>query len=524
MKKHLHPARILSLLLALALVFQMTGPALAVTADSFADISADSNPWYLEDVVIACNAGMIVGTSETTFSPHRNLSIAEAFTLAVRMHQYTRQGSVNLPVQPGAKWYEPAKAYAQMNGIIGSEFDGRENETATRAQMAKILYPAMDSGSFTQISYVADNAIPDVKAGDYASAEIYALYRAGILTGDGDSHKYRPSDPIERCEVAAILARMLNPGRRQSFILTPSPEDFWASLFPDIPWDSLIPDSPSGFPWDSLFPEVPSDPGSGTPGEVPVPEGLPPYNAPITEENILAVLDGLDPDGAYIVRQTLNSGSLMSWFKGARNICDTLSTAVHEQCHVLSFTGVNYSQERYYIGGEQSVTVTRTAVFDSAEMDSIIPDSLKSGRYSQYISPSAEANMASRQSGVYGIMNEFTAYCWGTTDTLRTLDYCRQNGNTWQTDDWVAHGEFLYYILTYMLYAKASHPDVYQGIMANTEFLRAFRAVNQTYTDTVAKLHEKQPGGMFGQDRYDSFMEAISTDEYSQMLNLMMQA
>ena len=42
--------------------------------------------------------------------------------------------------------------------------------------------------------------------------------------------------------------------------------------------------------------------------------------------------------------------------------------------------------------------------------------------------------------------------------------------------------EFRFYILQYMLYAKAKHPAVYQGIMANTAFREAFTMVDQQFT------------------------------------------
>ena len=54
-------------------------------------------------------------------------------------------------------------------------------------------------------------------ASPYGS-EIYTFYRAGILTGDS-KHNFNPGSSIQRSEVAAILARMMDSTLRQSLTL-----------------------------------------------------------------------------------------------------------------------------------------------------------------------------------------------------------------------------------------------------------------------------------------------------------------
>ena len=56
--------------------------------------------------------------------------------------------------------------------------------------------------------------IPDVTADSAGAAEIYTLYRAGILDGKGEDGSYEPQSGIRRCEAAAILARMLDESLR----------------------------------------------------------------------------------------------------------------------------------------------------------------------------------------------------------------------------------------------------------------------------------------------------------------------
>ncbi|MBD5162952.1 MAG: S-layer homology domain-containing protein [Oscillibacter sp.] len=241
----------LTLTLALALTVCLGITARAAGDSPFEDV--DSSAWYSADVTAVYQTGLFNGTSDTSFDPEGTLSLAQSAALAARLHQYAHSGAVTL--QNGTdQWYSTYVDYAKQNGIISGEYDGRWSETATRAEMVKILYHALDADSYTAINTVEDNAIPDVKTGWAACDEIYAFYRAGILAG-GEGNKFNSKSTIQRCEVAAILNRMLDPERRQSVTLT--------------------------------LPELP-DPGDTN----------------ITAEKVFAILDRLDPDGAFILHST----------------------------------------------------------------------------------------------------------------------------------------------------------------------------------------------------------------------------
>ena len=89
------------------------------------------------------------------------------------------------------------------------------NAPVSRAEFVHILYGSMPADSYT----ARNNAIPDVKTGDAYAAEIYAFYRAGILTGSDQNGTFRPASSIQRCEVAAILVRMFTEAERVSITL-----------------------------------------------------------------------------------------------------------------------------------------------------------------------------------------------------------------------------------------------------------------------------------------------------------------
>ena len=118
---------------------------------------------------------------------------------------------------------------------------------------------------------------------------------------------------------------------------------------------------------------------------------VPGFSEQPTKENVLALLDAYDPDGAFILRQTDSSsggGFGMSmdftfWLFGSRNMADGVETAVHEQCHMMSHS--KGWTDDYYVGSERSISVDYTEYFNSKEIIPLIPDRLKTSRYETYI-------------------------------------------------------------------------------------------------------------------------------------------
>ena len=172
--------------------------------------------WFFDDVLYAYSIGLIAGTSATTFSPNNNLTYAEAVTLAARMHQFYMTGEVTL--ENGADlWYQSYVGYALMNGIISSNDNYDWDAEATRAGYMQIFANALPNDALAAINSVTNGSIPDVPMDYPGAAAIYKLYRAGILQGNDDAHTCNPNASILRCEVAAILTRMMNPNARIEF-------------------------------------------------------------------------------------------------------------------------------------------------------------------------------------------------------------------------------------------------------------------------------------------------------------------
>ncbi|MDO4618744.1 MAG: S-layer homology domain-containing protein [Clostridia bacterium] len=202
--------RILSYFLLLVL---LVGAAPVAFADALPFTDVSEGAWYYKDVKYAYDAGLVNGSTLTTYSPNNNLTYAEAVKLAVSIYQAKYDSGVK--IKSGNPWYQPYVDYAKGSGIINKDYDW--NAPATRADYMTIFYNAVRDEDLQPINEVTYNSIPDVKKNSPSSEAIYTLYRAGIVTGSDEAHSCRPESYIMRSEMAAILTRIMEPSARVKF-------------------------------------------------------------------------------------------------------------------------------------------------------------------------------------------------------------------------------------------------------------------------------------------------------------------
>ena len=182
----------------------------------FDDTPTDA--WYYADLLYAYHSGLINGKSETRFAPDDPLTYAEAVKLAACMRQL-HDGVSFTPRKDAGVWYEPYVNYCKAYGIIAADYPW--NQPATRAGYMEIFAAALPDEDLAPINEIPDGAIPDL--GGLSASTVSAickLYRAGIVQGTGDGHACAPYSSIRRCEVTAILSRMMEPEKRIRFTMT----------------------------------------------------------------------------------------------------------------------------------------------------------------------------------------------------------------------------------------------------------------------------------------------------------------
>ncbi len=218
------------LLLAMLLAFcsnAFAGSLSAFSADrvyvpgSFADVD-DSNDWFASSVASAYRLGLVRGVGGGLFSPLSNVTVADAITMAARIHKSYNTG--NGDFEQGTPWYKVYVDYAIKNKIIGNGFVDY-NRDATRAEYAKILANALPDEALAPINQIEDNAIPDVPSSRSYAPGVYKLYRAGVLTGSNGGY-YHPDETIWRSEMSTLVARMVDESSRKEFDLVAKTEGY----------------------------------------------------------------------------------------------------------------------------------------------------------------------------------------------------------------------------------------------------------------------------------------------------------
>lgn len=217
----------------------------------FADVQTDD--WFYENVKSAYEFGLMIGRSDDAFGTEDNITVAEAMTIAARLHSVYFTGAAELGTS--TPWYAVYGEYCRANGIADPA-DFSMDSAATRAQFAVIVANAMPEESWERINEVEDNAIPDVKLTDACGEAIYKLYRAGILIGGDAKGSFAPDTNIRRSEVAAIVTRIADVSLRQSVKLVFQTTVPSAPTQPTVPTDPVIPTDPAA-PTD---PVIPTDP------------------------------------------------------------------------------------------------------------------------------------------------------------------------------------------------------------------------------------------------------------------------
>ena len=200
------------------LLQNLVGTGLFFVPDDFPFYDVDSNDWFYEPVKSAWEQELIDGVTARYFKPERSLTVAQAVKLAAALHQKQSVGFVTLQ-NGGAHWYDNYVNYAVANSLIEAAYQNKSaeamNAPVTRAEFVHILSKTLVGAK--QLNTV--NSIPDVKAGDAWADEIYAFYRAGILTGSDRLGTFYPESSLKRSEAAAILVRLYDATQRQYITL-----------------------------------------------------------------------------------------------------------------------------------------------------------------------------------------------------------------------------------------------------------------------------------------------------------------
>ena len=170
------------------------------------------NAWYYPYVSAAFEYGFVSGSSETTYNPEGNITLAETLVIADQLCSIYRDEEVDRT--PDGPWYTPYVKYALQRGIIAEGTYTDYNAKATRAQFAAIMAKALPDEALPEIAEI--RTIPDVPRTAVYAEPVYKLYNAGIVSGSDVYGTFHPASNIKRSEVAVIALNLAEQDRRKA--------------------------------------------------------------------------------------------------------------------------------------------------------------------------------------------------------------------------------------------------------------------------------------------------------------------
>lgn len=206
---------------ALALVLLLG--QLSVCAHAFTDVN--ETDWFADSVNAVCDLGYMIGTPDGAFSPHTNITGAEAITMLARLHADTEGMTEALAdhTEDTKPWYAGYINYCMSEGVLSDQSIDILNTSLelplTRAELL-YLFSELPERLFAEINAVDDGMIPAVDTNAYYASAVYRAYRAGITVGTDDKGTFNPDRPITRAEVAALIVRIADPTQRQRITLS----------------------------------------------------------------------------------------------------------------------------------------------------------------------------------------------------------------------------------------------------------------------------------------------------------------
>ncbi len=194
--------KLLSLIIASALMLALWSPALAVGWESFTNISGH---WAENTVKKGFNDGLIEGYEDGTVKPDSPITAAQMITVLTRVLGATEKADVSaLGISPDQWFYEPAAKAAYLN-LIGAgtgNLDAPMTRQNALCMMAKAfaLTPAVpNSGALDAFADAASITAEN-------RSTMAALVSAGLVRGDGNL--LTPNGSITRAEFLTVLYRV----------------------------------------------------------------------------------------------------------------------------------------------------------------------------------------------------------------------------------------------------------------------------------------------------------------------------
>ena len=175
----------------------------------FTDVPADR--WSYPYIKQLYDAGVVSGTSATTFEPTANVTRAQFVTMIAGLAGADVSGYASGPfddVQAGS-WYAPYVNWAAASGIISGTSATTFEPAAeiSRQDMAVMLYNYAQRYDVTLNEQTVTPFTDESAIADYALPAVQALHSAGVISGMPDG-SFQPQATTTREQACVVLCAL----------------------------------------------------------------------------------------------------------------------------------------------------------------------------------------------------------------------------------------------------------------------------------------------------------------------------
>ena len=177
------------------------------TTARFTDLGAHA--WAADAINALADKAIIKGTSDTTYSPAKNITRADFACLLVRAFEKTSDNTENFADVSESDYFARELAIARNTGLVGGIGDNKfaPRDNIKRCDMMLMVYRVLKAEGIEfeekDIAMSDFNSIPE-----YAKEAVSALIGTGLV--NGKNNLIAPNDNTTRAEVAVLLQRVLD--------------------------------------------------------------------------------------------------------------------------------------------------------------------------------------------------------------------------------------------------------------------------------------------------------------------------
>lgn len=188
---------------------------------NFSDVS--DSQWYADSIKQVYELALMEGVSDDTFDTESEMNVAQAITIAARLHSIYN-GTETPKSVGGAYWYADFVSYCKKYGIISENQFDSYNRSVLSYEMVQLFASALPDSFFPAINDIT--YIQDVPKSESFYSDVLLFYKAGVLNGNDKYGTFLPMSAITRKRAAVILSRTVLPENRLTYSLQPKRESY----------------------------------------------------------------------------------------------------------------------------------------------------------------------------------------------------------------------------------------------------------------------------------------------------------